>query len=154
MFLNKKYFYFLPMKKRKNWAQKLVIISPKLFFHMYGPAVQTSPELIFHIIKMSPQDSSVSWSVYRMYWSYCHSSIRITISDVCHPTDLQLLLWPLTTTKISAFSDPLLLVCLCSTCSSRANSNFSQSTQEILRPLALAAFFSGKQKNTWSRSGI
>ena len=34
-------------------AQKRVglINGPQLFFHKYGPAAQTSPELIFHIIK-------------------------------------------------------------------------------------------------------
>ena len=38
------------------------MIGPKLFFHSTGLAAQTSPELIFHILKMS-QDSSVSLSV-------------------------------------------------------------------------------------------
>ena len=50
------------MKTLKNKPKKLLIISPKLFFHSTGPAAQTSPELIFHIIKRS-QDSSVSLSV-------------------------------------------------------------------------------------------
>ena len=35
----------------------MLIIGPKLFFHMYGPAAQTSPELIFHIIKCREQKS-------------------------------------------------------------------------------------------------
>jgi hypothetical protein len=54
--------YFLTMKKLKNGPQKLLIIGPKHFFHKYGPAAQTSPELIFYIINMS-QDSYVSLSV-------------------------------------------------------------------------------------------
>ena len=50
------------MKTLKDGPQKLLILGPKLFFHTTGPAAQTSPELIFHIINMS-QDSSVSLSV-------------------------------------------------------------------------------------------
>ena len=51
----------------KNGSQKLLIIGPKLFFHKYGPAAQTSPELIFHIINMSQDSSeSVSLSVDKM----------------------------------------------------------------------------------------
>ena len=46
----------------KKWASELLIVVHKLFFHMYGPAAQTSPELIFHIINMS-KDSSVSLSI-------------------------------------------------------------------------------------------
>jgi hypothetical protein len=52
---------FFDIKSKTPHRSKL-IIGPKLFFHKNGLAAQSSPELIFHIIKMS-QDSSVSWSV-------------------------------------------------------------------------------------------
>ena len=55
-------FIFAHENIKKIGPQKLLIISPKLFFHKYDPAAQTSPELIFHIINMS-HDSSVSLSV-------------------------------------------------------------------------------------------
>ena len=45
-------------------AQKRVALinGPQLFFHKYGPAAQTSPELIFYVINTS-QDASVLLSV-------------------------------------------------------------------------------------------
>ena len=53
----------------------LLLIGPKLFFHKYGLAAQTSPELIFHIIKCREQ-ASVLLSVHLLhsfdillYWS-------------------------------------------------------------------------------------
>ena len=54
------------MKTWKNWLQKLLIISPNLYF--YSPAQPTahSPKLIYHIINMS-QDASVSLSVSDIY---------------------------------------------------------------------------------------
>ena len=53
---------FLPTKSWKNLLQKLLIIGPKTFFSCTGPAAQTSPELIFHVINMS-QDASALLSV-------------------------------------------------------------------------------------------
>ena len=53
----------------------MLIISPKLFFHKYGPAAQNSPELIFHIINMF-QDSSVSLSV---IWLSVPSSMSFNV---------------------------------------------------------------------------
>ena len=51
----------------KNGPQKLLIISPKLFFTLLARLPKPAgPELIFHIINMS-QDSSVYWSVDGMY---------------------------------------------------------------------------------------
>ena len=35
----------------------LLIICSMIFFEKYGPAAQTSPELIFHIINMSKNSS-------------------------------------------------------------------------------------------------
>ena len=133
--LLEKAYHIIDMSQLVYWYVSIISAS--------WPSLPVKKIVISWIVTCVPVCNSIIYteSIGHMY---CHSSIRITISDVCHPTDLQLLLWPLTTTKISAFSDPLLLVCFCSTCSSRANSNFSQSTQEILRPLALAAFFSGK----------
>ena len=61
LFSKKNSNLFFAHENIKNGPQKLLIIGPKLFFHKYGPAAQTSPELIFHIINMS-QDSSVSLS--------------------------------------------------------------------------------------------
>ena len=49
-FQKKNQIYFLPMTTIKN-PQKMLIIDPKLFFHKYSPAVQTSQELSSHIIK-------------------------------------------------------------------------------------------------------
>ena len=54
--------FFAHENLKKNGPQKLLIISPKFFFHSTGPAAQISPELIFHFIHMC-QDSSVSLSV-------------------------------------------------------------------------------------------
>ena len=53
---------FPPVKNTSQKPQKLLIIGPKLFYHSTGPAAQTSPEFIFHIINMS-QDSFISLSV-------------------------------------------------------------------------------------------
>ena len=50
IFSKKKQIYFLPMTTKKN-PQKVLIIGPKLFFHKYSSAVQTSQELSSHIIK-------------------------------------------------------------------------------------------------------
>ena len=50
------------MNSKKNRPQKLLIIGPNLFFHSPAQPTAHSPELIFHIIKMS-QDTSVSLSV-------------------------------------------------------------------------------------------
>ena len=55
---------FFAHENIKKHPQKLLIIDP-IFFSSTGPAAQTSPELIFHVINMS-QDSSVSLSV--MYY--------------------------------------------------------------------------------------
>ena len=46
----------------KKTPSKVAHNRPQTFFSSTGPAAQTSPELIFHIINMS-QDSSVSLSV-------------------------------------------------------------------------------------------
>jgi len=51
----KKWFFVLENIKKR--PQKLLIIGLKLFFHKYGLAAQTSPELIFHIIKCREQAS-------------------------------------------------------------------------------------------------
>ena len=48
--------------EQKKQASKVAHNRPQTFFYKYGPAAQTSPEFIFHIINMS-QDSSVSFSV-------------------------------------------------------------------------------------------
>ena len=58
----KKLNLFFAHENINNRASKVAHNRPKLFFHKYSPAAQTSPELIFHIINMS-QDSSVSLSV-------------------------------------------------------------------------------------------
>ena len=50
IFSKKKQIYFLPMTTKKT-PQKVLIIGPKLFFHKYSSAVQTSQELSSHIIK-------------------------------------------------------------------------------------------------------
>ena len=55
-------FIFCSWKHKKR-ASKVAHDWPQFFFHKYGPAAQTSPELIFHIINMSQQDSSVALSV-------------------------------------------------------------------------------------------
>ena len=55
------------MKTLKKGPQKLLIIGPKLFFHKYGPAAQTSQEVIFHILNMS-QNSSASLNVLWLCW--------------------------------------------------------------------------------------
>ena len=60
-FQKKNIFNFCPWKHKKR-ASKVAHNRPQTFFHSTGPAAQTSPELIFHIINMS-QDSSVSLSV-------------------------------------------------------------------------------------------
>ena len=62
---SKKLNSFFAHENIKNGPLKLLIIGPKLFFHSIGPATQTSPELIFHIINMS-QDSSVPLSVVKI----------------------------------------------------------------------------------------
>ena len=36
----------------KKWASKVAHNRPQTFFHSTGPAAQTSPELIFHIINI------------------------------------------------------------------------------------------------------
>jgi hypothetical protein len=46
---------FFAHENIKKRPQKLLIIGPKLFFHSTGPAAQTSPEFIFHIIKNVPR---------------------------------------------------------------------------------------------------
>jgi hypothetical protein len=56
------------MKTKKNGPQKLLIIGPNLFFH--SPA--HSPELIFHIIDMSQDTSTVSLSVEMGNWPELH----------------------------------------------------------------------------------
>ena len=68
------------MKTLKNKPQKLLIIGPKLFFHSTGPAAQTSPELIFHIINMS-QDSSVSLSV-TLWFFLCFEFLGLYFSGL------------------------------------------------------------------------
>jgi hypothetical protein len=62
---------FFANKNIKKRASKVAHNSPETFFHMYGPAAQTSPELIFHIINM-PQDSSFSLSVVDTYSGLCN----------------------------------------------------------------------------------
>ena len=49
---------------KKKLTSKVAHNRPQTFFHSTGPAAQTSPVLIFHIINMS-QDSSVCLSVVR-----------------------------------------------------------------------------------------
>jgi hypothetical protein len=56
---SKKKDLFIVHENMKKLLSKVAHNRPQTFFHKYGPAAQTSPELIFHIIKMS-QDSSVS----------------------------------------------------------------------------------------------
>ena len=51
----KKLNLFFARENIKNGPQKFLIIGPKLFFHSTGPAAQTSPEFIFHIIKNVPR---------------------------------------------------------------------------------------------------
>ena len=51
-----------PGQYHKKKPSQVAHNQPQTFFHSTGPAAQTSPELIFHIINMS-QDSSVYWSV-------------------------------------------------------------------------------------------
>ena len=53
-------------REKKKGPQKLLITAPNFFFHKYGPAAQTNPEFIFHIINVS-QDSSVSFSVFVIF---------------------------------------------------------------------------------------
>ena len=53
---------FFALENIKKRPQKLLIIGPKLFFSCTGPAAQTSPELILHVINIS-QESSVLLSV-------------------------------------------------------------------------------------------
>jgi hypothetical protein len=56
----KKIDLFFAHENMKKLHSKVTHNRPQtLFFHKYGPAAQTSKELIFHIIKIS-QDSSVS----------------------------------------------------------------------------------------------
>ena len=57
---------FFAHKKLKNRPQKLLIISPNLFFHSAAQPTAHIPKLIFHIINMS-QDSSVSLSVHWVF---------------------------------------------------------------------------------------
>ena len=54
----------------KKRPQKLLTIGPKLFFHKYGLDAETSPELIFHIIKCREQ-VSVLLSVAKKQQSAC-----------------------------------------------------------------------------------
>jgi hypothetical protein len=49
-------------KKLKKLPSKVAHNRPQTFFSCTGPAAQTSPELIFHVINMS-QDTSVLLSV-------------------------------------------------------------------------------------------
>ena len=58
----KKLNLFFAHESIKKPASKVAHNRPQTFFSSTGPAVQTSPELIFHIINMS-QDPSVSLSV-------------------------------------------------------------------------------------------
>ena len=57
---------FFAHENIKKRALKVAHNRPQtFFFHKYGPATQTSPELIFHIINVY-QDSSVSLSVVKL----------------------------------------------------------------------------------------
>ena len=44
---------FFAHENIKKRASKVGHNRPQIFFHSTGPAAQTSPELIFHILKMS-----------------------------------------------------------------------------------------------------
>ena len=68
----------------KNRASKVAHKRPQTFFHSIGPAAQTSPELIFHIMNTS-QDSSVSLSVDRCY-QYTEYVLRIHVIFSMSPT--------------------------------------------------------------------
>ena len=61
-FQKKILIYFFAHENIKKRALKVVHNRPQTCFHSTGPAVQSSSELIFHIINMS-QDPSVSLSV-------------------------------------------------------------------------------------------
>ena len=56
------FFVFFGHENMKKTPSKVAHNRPQTFFSSTGPAAQTSPELIFHVINMS-QDSSVSLSV-------------------------------------------------------------------------------------------
>ena len=89
------FFFFCPWKRQ---APKVAHNRPQTFFHSTGPAAQTSPELIFHII-MS-QDSSVSLSVVdtvdnsvcSCYWE----QFLEPVGDVDHPK----VVWPILDIKV------------------------------------------------------
>ena len=55
MIFSKKNFFAL--ENIKKTPLKVAHNRPQAFFHKYGPAAQTSPELIFHIIKCREQAS-------------------------------------------------------------------------------------------------
>ena len=52
----------LPTDSTKKLPSKVAHNRPQTFFSCTGPAAQTSPELIFHVIDMS-QDASVLLSL-------------------------------------------------------------------------------------------
>ena len=52
----KKLNLFFAHENIKKWASKVAHNRPQTLFSQYCPALQTSPELIFHIVNMS-QDS-------------------------------------------------------------------------------------------------
>ena len=57
-YLQKKINLFFAHENIKKRASKVAHNRPQtFFFHKYGPAAQTSPELIFHIIKCREQAS-------------------------------------------------------------------------------------------------
>ena len=62
---SKKNFFFAH-KKLKKPPSKVAHNRPQTFFSCTGPAAQTSPELMFHVINMS-QDASVLLSVGEMH---------------------------------------------------------------------------------------
>ena len=58
-----KIIYFFPLENINKMATNIAHNRPQTFFFSCpGPAAQTSPELIFHVINMS-QDASVLLSV-------------------------------------------------------------------------------------------
>ena len=77
----------------KNKPQKMLIIGPKLFFSQYCMTPQTSPELIFHIVKMSKY-SSVSLSVLYPY-SYFILQGAFYAVVVCGIRNLRVIIGPL-----------------------------------------------------------
>ena len=61
-FFKNLFLFFFAHENIKKLPSKVAHNRPQTFFSSTGPAAQTSPELIFHIINMS-QDPSVSLSV-------------------------------------------------------------------------------------------